>query len=103
MSAAAQRIRLSRARGWRKPVGAVVVARPSRWGNPFTLEAYGSRAAAVAAYASWIEAPEQALLRQAVRRELADKDLCCWCPLDGPCHADVLLRIAGTAQPAGHT
>lgn len=32
------RIRLSRAKGWRKPEGAVVVARPSRWGNPFRVE-----------------------------------------------------------------
>ena len=26
--------------------------------------------------------------------ELAGKDLMCWCPLDQPCHADVLLQIA---------
>jgi len=29
-----------------------------------------------------------------VRRELAGKDLACWCPLSEPCHADVLLEIA---------
>ncbi|WP_116996339.1 DUF4326 domain-containing protein [Desertimonas flava] len=32
-----RRIRLRRTKGWRKPDGAVVVARPSRWGNPFRL------------------------------------------------------------------
>ena len=26
--------------------------------------------------------------------DLAGKDLACWCPLDQPCHADVLLDIA---------
>lgn len=26
--------------------------------------------------------------------ELAGKDLICWCPLDEPCHADVLLQYA---------
>ena len=26
--------------------------------------------------------------------ELTGKDLACWCPLDGPCHADILLRLA---------
>jgi hypothetical protein len=26
--------------------------------------------------------------------ELRGRDLACWCPLDGPCHADVLLEIA---------
>lgn len=29
-----------------------------------------------------------------VRRELAGRDLVCWCPLDEPCHADVLLELA---------
>lgn len=32
-----QRVQLRRAKGWRKPEGAVVVSRPSRWGNPFTV------------------------------------------------------------------
>lgn len=27
---------------------------------------------------------------------LVGKDLVCWCPLDQPCHADVLLRIANS-------
>ena len=34
------------AKGWRKPEGAIVVARPSRWGNPFRIEVFG-RAEAV--------------------------------------------------------
>ncbi|MGC7247308.1 DUF4326 domain-containing protein, partial [Mycobacteroides abscessus] len=29
-----------------------------------------------------------------IRRELRGHDLACWCPLDQPCHADVLLEIA---------
>jgi hypothetical protein len=29
--------------------------------------------------------------------ELRGRDLCCWCPLDQPCHADVLLEIANHA------
>jgi hypothetical protein len=31
-------------------------------------------------------------LAAAVRRDLA-----CWCPLDQPCHADVLLAVANGA------
>ncbi|MEP2841512.1 DUF4326 domain-containing protein [Roseibium sp.] len=27
-------------------------------------------------------------------QELAGKDLACWCALDAPCHADVLLKFA---------
>lgn len=40
-----------------------------------------------------------------IRRELAGKDLACWCPLEDehgnrvPCHADVLLEIANRPQP----
>lgn len=30
--------------------------------------------------------------------ELRGKDLACWCPLDQPCHADVILEIAN-AEP----
>jgi hypothetical protein len=32
-----RRLRLSRAKGWTKPAGAVVVARPTRWGNPWRV------------------------------------------------------------------
>ncbi len=28
------------------------------------------------------------------KAELRGKDLACWCPLDRPCHADVLLELA---------
>ncbi|MDG4798958.1 DUF4326 domain-containing protein [Micromonospora sp. WMMD980] len=29
-----------------------------------------------------------------IRRDLAGKNLACWCPIGEPCHADVLLEIA---------
>lgn len=32
--------------------------------------------------------------RREVKQELRGKNLACWCPLDQPCHADVLLAIA---------
>lgn len=32
-----KRIQLRRTKGWRKPPNTVVVARPSKWGNPFVL------------------------------------------------------------------
>lgn len=31
------RIQLRRTKGWRKPEGAIVVSRPTKWGNPFTV------------------------------------------------------------------
>lgn len=33
------------------------------------------------------------------RRVLAGHDLACWCPLDQPCHGDVLLEIANAGTP----
>ena len=33
-----------------------------------------------------------------IRRELGGKDLMCWCPMDQPCHADVLLEIANSKK-----
>lgn len=35
----------------------------------------------------------QAGLAEAIEK-LRGKDLACWCPLDVPCHADVLLHVA---------
>lgn len=32
-----KRLRLSRAKGYQKPEGAIVVSRPSRWGNPIRI------------------------------------------------------------------
>ena len=32
--------------------------------------------------------------------ELRGRDLACWCPLDQPCHADVLLELANGADDA---
>ena len=97
-----QRIQLRRARGWRKPAGAVVVSRPSRWGNPYpigaTVEApdgstvtVRDRAHSVALFRATPRSPQDI---EQLREELGGRDLACWCPLDEPCHADVLLELA---------
>jgi hypothetical protein len=33
-----------------------------------------------------------------LRAALRGKNLACWCPLDGPCHADLLLKIANSMR-----
>jgi len=78
------------------PEGAIYVGRPGKWGNPFAAKDVGGRAAAVELYEDWllneIEIVPGNL--EEIRAELRGKTLACWCPLDQPCHADVLLRIA---------
>ncbi|MGV7254600.1 DUF4326 domain-containing protein [Mycobacterium kansasii] len=69
------------------------VAHPTRWDNPrLCASDRRSRAAAVAEYAVWIAG--HADLLAAARNELAGMNLACYCPLDQPCHRDVLLDIA---------
>lgn len=91
---APQRVRLQRRAGWRKPPGAVVVARPSRRGNPFRVGVDGDRAECVRRFRQALAAGELDVDEAEVRARLAGRDLACWCPLGEPCHADVLLSVA---------
>ena len=92
-----ERIRLRRTKGWRKPDGAVVVARPSRWGNPYRVGVDGDRAQCVQRYRDAVEGGELGFTIDDPRRELTGYDAACWCPLDEPCHADVLLEVCRRA------
>ena len=107
-----RRIQLSRAKGWRKPPGAVVVARPTKWGNPFTVSAAveagirpdRAHGFCVRCFEYWLRGdrqhwmgPESDAAAARILDALPDvrgRDLACWCPLDSPCHADVLLDMA---------
>jgi hypothetical protein len=86
-----QRIKLSRIPGWRKPAGAVVVSRPSRWGNPFPVAEFG-RDEAIRRYRELLT--DTPGLVDEMKRDLAGRDLACWCKPGQPCHADVLLDLA---------
>ena len=96
------RIQMRRTAGWRKPDGVVYVGRPSEWGNPWRVggKAHGALDPATAA-AHYAQALLNAELlgkdgKPLIDRiaELRGKDLACWCDLDKPCHADVLLQRA---------
>ena len=91
-----QRIQLKRRKGWRKPDGAITVSRPSRWGNPHAITEHTPEAhrSSVEAYRADLLAGRLAVTVDDVRRELAGRDLACWCRADLPCHADVLLEVA---------
>jgi hypothetical protein len=101
----AERIQLKRSRGWGKPPGAVVVARPSKWGNPYRIGEPATVGdvrmdypldanAAVWAFEHALRWGLLPITVEQVRAELRGKDLCCWCPTGSRCHADVLLEIA---------
>lgn len=109
-----ERIQLRRTKGWRKPAGAINVARPTKWGNPWKVGSTG-----------WTVGPDRVINREPhppltaeqavesyrndiagddtyiaiIRRDLGGKDLACWCRIGEPCHADVLLRIANGGSP----
>lgn len=90
-----ERIQRQRTKGWRMPAGAVYVGRPTKWGNPFKVTGGGAvndRASSVGLFRRY--RPDEAYLE--VVRELRGTDLACWCPLDQPCHADVLLEWANS-------
>ncbi len=119
-----ERIQQKRTRGWRKPEGAVSVARPSKWGNPYVvgrtlltltgdseemfigsfdriqrIETISPRVAVDLYRLLWLtnwNVADLKVPRPAPRdlRELRGRDLMCFCPLGQPCHADVLLELA---------
>lgn len=101
-----ERLQIRRTKGWRMPLGAVNVSRPCDWSNPFRVgdlvrtvapvvadeaQTVITRDLAVALFRAYVA--ERGWEGQ-IRAELAGKDLACWCRLDEPCHADVLLQLA---------
>lgn len=122
-----KRVQMTRQKPWRKNhPDAVIVARPSNWGNPFRIGDAGVPNAATAAelfraavlladygrrcvdaepsmlHASIMDAMPGPLPRlDMIRKHLHGRDLTCWCPLDQPCHADVLLELANAPIAGG--
>jgi hypothetical protein len=102
-----KRIQRQRTKGWTMPEGAVYVGRPTLYGNATTVHDYfnagfsgslkAARQWAVEQYRfrlfdnGWMWMPA---MREQLRADLRGKDLACWCPLNQPCHADVLLELA---------
>jgi hypothetical protein len=110
-----------RAKGWKKPEGAVIVTRPSKYGNMYKVVRtgpsewqvirVGTKTSPVIRY-GWTYDTERAALDDCLRyfrgvvtispawkaylEELRGKDLVCWCKPDEPCHADVLIELANT-------
>jgi hypothetical protein len=89
-----KRIQLSRKRGYRKPHNAVRVTRPGKYGNPYHVGVHGDAAECVALFEAMMKQELAAGRMKEMLAELRGKDLACFCALDAPCHADVLIRLA---------
>jgi hypothetical protein len=122
-----KRIQMSRQHPWRdQNPEAMIVARPSMWGNPITFSDVGAQYPSLddrqvaqlvvrtfeplakngkLYLPNWrflggrrgpldLTYPPVVLIRAALRGH----DLACWCPLDMPCHADVLLELANPKE-----
>ena len=113
------RIQRKRTSGWKMPDNTVYVGRPGPWGNPYVPGDYLDKGPyagmtvrdnmhAVVLYREWaLAAMRGAALPQdngdraptctevtAAFDGIRGKNLACWCSLDQPCHADVLLELA---------
>jgi hypothetical protein len=104
-----KRIQRKRVKGWKMPAGCVCVTRPGMFGNPFVVGVHGTAEECKAKFRLLLVLTGGELLdflwRWAVDEvwvtrlrqnysTLRGQDVACWCPLDQPCHADVLLELA---------
>jgi hypothetical protein len=97
------------------PEGAIFVGRPTGRGNPWIVgktclvpdaivdcfAVVRDRQHAVDLYRALLaNNPDYA---KRALKGLAGRDLACWCRLDQPCHADVLLELANGPESSGPT
>ncbi len=106
------RIQRKRTKGWRMPENTVSVTRPGKWGNPFVVNMVvpdewiskldkDDHFHFMKFECGYIDNAENAIMlfrKYAVPMldlsTLKGKNLACFCSLDKPCHADVLLELA---------
>ncbi|PCI47178.1 MAG: hypothetical protein COB49_07520 [Alphaproteobacteria bacterium] len=108
-----KRIQRKRTKGWRMPENTVYVGRPTKWGNPYKVTAGKScscRSAGECDHMGLSYQDAVDLFKDRMERlktlgrldfdtdDLEGKDLACWCPLDQPCHADILLKLVNPPQ-----
>lgn len=104
-----KRIQRKRTRGWKNPTNTIYVGRPTKWGNPFKIyrgknDLYsvmvgetliaGSISKNLAVNLAVALYKKQIIDFKMNLSELRGKNLSCFCSLNQPCHADVLLKFA---------
>jgi len=101
-----KRIQRRRTKGWRMPENTVSVTRPGKYGNPYVVgrtqgDAWGHEhdikdAETAIKLFRYNLLNDVLLCNPDFLEPLRGKNLACFCPLDQPCHADVLLEIANS-------
>ena len=85
------------------PPDTVKIDRATKWGNPFVIGEDGTREECIEKYRRFVAGTSKTsredvlASRKLVAEHIGDlkgKNLACWCPMDGPCHADILLELA---------
>jgi hypothetical protein len=93
------RIQRRRSRGWRQPINAIYVGRPTKWGNPYRVRTgHHTAEEAVTLFRRDLIAGSLPFPIDDIRRELRGKDLVCWCKPGGSmsrrsaaCHGQFLI------------
>jgi hypothetical protein len=104
------RVQRKRIKGWKMPENTVYVGRPGKWGNPFKVgEAIWNPKSETISLITPNSVEECVELFEIYMKngmakkhtwmykhlhELKGKNLACFCSLDKPCHADILLKLA---------
>ena len=118
-----ERIQRKRTKGWRMPPNTMNVTRPGQWGNPYypgcglgfggfdenmrpvhwSLQTPADAVRHFREYVRLMQRDEPQRFEEFIT-PLRGANLACWCPLDQPCHADVLLEKANhsVGQSAGN-
>lgn len=119
-----KRIQRKRTKGWRIPENTIYVGRPSKWGNPIKLEGdciFIDAGYRRKIFDRWVYyrlgfIDDVLHIYELILQgtpfvnkdlqywsdkfkenniiELKGKNLACFCPLNKPCHADILLKYA---------
>ena len=98
-----RRIQLRRTKGWRLPPNPVKVDWSTPNGNPFRVGDAGvpDVRTSIARFELALRSgdltrgnPDSPFRPDHLRAALRGRNLACWCALDAPCHADLLLAIA---------
>jgi hypothetical protein len=87
------RVQRKRTRGWKMPSNTIYVGRPSKWGNPYWPTKTLTLDDCLIAYKALMTVRIKLHPEKWNLNELKGKNLACWCALDKPCHADVLLKL----------